>query len=52
MNDKTKRKIELSLVGASFSLLNLYLTLKGFPIAGIGFGVVSAVFYIQALRIK
>lgn len=46
------KKLELSVIGYTFSLLNVYMTLNGYPIVGIGFGLVAVVFFVKALRMK
>lgn len=47
-----KQKMELVTIGYGFTFLNIYATSIDYSIIGIGFGVVSAIFFIKALRIK
>ncbi len=47
-----KQKLELTLIGYFFSLLNIFMTLKNLPIVGIGFGFVALYFFIKALLLK
>jgi hypothetical protein len=47
-----KEKLEYTLIGCGFSLLNCYMTQNSYPIVGIGFGLVAVVFFVKALRIK
>jgi hypothetical protein len=49
---KLSKKLELTAVGYLFTALNLFMTLQGFPIVGIGFGFVAVFFFIKALLIK
>jgi hypothetical protein len=46
------KKLNYTLVGYFFCLLNLYMTMNNLPIVGIGFGFVSVYFFIKALLIK
>jgi len=46
------KKLELTLTGYLFTLLNIVMTFNGLPIVGIAFGFVAIVFFIQALLIK
>lgn len=52
MSDKLKQKLEYTLIGGAFSLLNCYAVLNGHTLFGIGFGITAAIFYVRALRIK
>lgn len=47
-----KQKVEYTIVGCTFSLLNCYMTLNGNPLVGLYFGFVAAFFMIKALRVK
>jgi len=47
-----KQKLELTVIGYLFTLLNVLMTVRGFPIVGIGFGITACVFFIRALRIR
>ena len=49
---KFKKKLEATLLGYLFCMLNIYMTVSNYPIVGIGFGFVSCYFFIKALRIK
>lgn len=52
MNSNTKLKLEYQVVGTTFSLLNIYLTLHNRAIIGLVFGCVGAFFFIKAIRVK
>lgn len=47
-----EQKMDLTLKGYLLSLINVFLTLHGFPILGIIFGSVAVLFFVKALRIK
>ena len=47
-----KKKLELTAIGYLFSLANLYLTLNGFAVVGIAFGLVGCYFFIKALMVR
>jgi hypothetical protein len=47
-----KEKLKLIFIGYIFTFLNIYLTSVGKPLVGIGFGLVSVYFFINALLIK
>ena len=46
------KKLEYTLVGYFFTLLNLFMTVNGWAIIGIGFGFTAFYFFIKALKIK
>jgi uncharacterized membrane protein len=52
MSPKLKQKLELTLAGCSFSLGNIYMVQKGFPIFGIFLGLVAVVLLVRALLIR
>jgi hypothetical protein len=45
-------KLNYTMIGCIFSLANIYLIPTRFNIVGLGFGIVGAIFLIQAIRIK
>jgi hypothetical protein len=47
-----QKKLELTVIGYLFTLLNVFMTVRGFSIVGIAFGLVACMFFIKALRIK
>ena len=49
---KLSRKLELTGIGYFFTAANLFMTMQGFPIVGVGFGLVAVYFFIKALLIK
>jgi hypothetical protein len=50
--DFMTQKLELTINGYFFSLLNIFMTLNNLPIVGIGFGFVALYFFIKALLLK
>lgn len=47
-----KKKLELTFLGCIFSILNILLIETRFNIVGLGFGLVSLVLFIKALKIR
>ena len=47
-----QKKLELTVIGYLFTLLNILMTVRGFPIVGIAFGFTACIFFIKALRIR
>lgn len=47
-----EKKLNLSIKGYLLSLINVLMTLNGYPILGIFFGLFAISFFIQALRVK
>lgn len=47
-----EKKLNYTLIGCFFSLLNIALIETRFTIVGIGFGLVAVAFFIKALRIN
>jgi hypothetical protein len=51
-NLKFKKKLELTFLGCLFTILNISLIETRFNIVGLGFGIVSLIFFFKAYRIK
>jgi len=47
-----KKKLEYTLIGYLYALLNIYMTLSGKPLFGIFFGGVACYFFLKALLIR
>jgi hypothetical protein len=47
-----QKKLELTAIGYLFTLLNIFMTVRGIPLVGIAFGFVACIFFIKALKIK
>lgn len=47
-----RKKLDLTLVGVSFSILNILLIETRFNLVGIGFGIFGFILLIKALRIR
>ena len=52
MNQKLREKLELTTIGFGFTGLNFYATHVGYPIVGMGFGIVALIFFIRSLGIR
>jgi len=52
LKDVMKEKLELTVLGYLFCLLNVYTTLNGYPSVGVAFGLVACAFFIKALSIR
>ncbi len=47
-----EKKMELTLKGYALSIINLILTVSGYPVLGIFFGLFAASFFIRSLLLK
>lgn len=47
-----KKKLELTFLGCIFSIFNILLIETRFNIVGLGFGLVSLILFIKALKIR